>query len=53
MNLVSGYGAAHNHICYRVNDSIFEAEIVGGGIGKAVKIGHSPELQSAHWAFWR
>jgi hypothetical protein len=42
-----------NHICYRVNDSIFEAEIVAGGIGKAVEIGRSPELESAHWAFWR
>ncbi|WP_157466538.1 hypothetical protein [Edaphobacter aggregans] len=42
-----------NHICYRVNDSIFEGEINGEGIGKIVEIGHGPELRSVHWAFWK
>jgi hypothetical protein len=41
------------HVCYRVNDSIFEAEITGSGIEGKRELGHAPELESAHWAFWQ
>jgi hypothetical protein len=41
-----------NRICYRVNDSVFEATIAKDGIKDERRIARAPELQSVHWAFW-